>query len=1222
MDHEGAFGDTEEQSERMPRPNSLSQEVLEDSAENLVRAEAQAVRFLRGSVILLLIVAATITGIFVHRLSAKNKIDAFTSDFEDVANQFVRTFRYGVANQLYYSYTLSYAMGTGLDSGSKPNFPYVAIENIDSQALALNLQTTGQDIIWSPLLTTHRERQSWELYAKNTQQSGAGANAPLYPPCNVCGEGFEVANPAELVSFPGVQGSFQCSDVAQDGLEGLIGTENCLAIQPLIHQNCGCRMSDGTKTHQTEQINNGWTISDGIFRLENGTAVRDDGPTPFSPVWQISPSVSGKLAIMFNQMSVPVRRNAIKSMIKNKVPVLSKTIDPTVDCFYRYLRAEAMELGVQAVLFFPVFDVASSEVVGSLAVDFSWKLLFENDLTPRSEGVVIVLENTCDQTYSFKVSGGEVAFLGDGDLHDSDFNELAVQSTYEDFLQLIESVAPNRQGESSEWGCTYRIRVYPSNDMRSRYLTNEPWIATLVVISIFVFTSSVFLMYDFIVRRLQAKVLSKAKRSEAIVSSLFPAVVRDRLYRDGQSGHTDFQDTSRFPSLGTSRQSHSSSAHGMLNPKALLKSYLSHPPSVDVSLESEPIADLFPNTTILFADIAGFTAWSSEREPSQVFKLLETLYGAFDQVANRLGVFKVETIGDCYVAASGMPEPRDDHAVVMVEFASECLRQMHELTSRLESTLGPGTADLTIRVGLHSGPVTAGVLRAERARFQLFGDTMNTASRIESHGKINQIHVSHETAQLLIEAGKSDWVEQRAELITVKGKGEMQTYWIKPNTSSATAQNGALSTADKDAGIWGGTNIETELPWKTTPSNNQEQLIEWNAALLHRKLQKLAAKRNALAKCRARSRQRSSLIAIGCQETLGVHIVDQITEVIKMPDFNERIVKDEVDPFLIDLGPAVRSQLREYVATVASLYSDNPFHNFEHASHVAMSARKLLKRVIAPDDVEYRTEAGKKLKSRKILFKEIHDTTFGISSDPLMQFAIIFSALIHDVDHCGLQNWQLVQRKDPLAITYRGKCIAEQHSTRTAWEILMEDRFKDLRWCIYQTEDERMRFRQLVINGVIATDIGDQQLQTWRTSRWSKAFQENVEARLSSEDKTTLDLKATIVYEYIIQASDVAHTMQHWHVYKKWNQRLFDERYSAYLQGKDGEDPSVNWYQGELDFFDNYVIPLARSLEECNVFGVSCDELLTYALANRNEWELKGKQIVQEMVDLLEPFVA
>jgi hypothetical protein len=116
----------------------------------------------------------------------------------------------------------------------------------------------------------------------------------------------------------------------------------------------------------------------------------------------------------------------------------------------------------------------------------------------------------------------------------------------------------------------------------------------------------------------------------------------------------------------------------------------------------------------------------------------------------------------------------------MVKFAFECLVLMHDLTRKLESSLGPGTADFAIRIGLHSGPVIAGVLRGERARFQLLGDTMNVASRMQSTGKVPQIQASKETAQLALQAGKSDWVEQRDELVGVKGKGQPQTYWVKP----------------------------------------------------------------------------------------------------------------------------------------------------------------------------------------------------------------------------------------------------------------------------------------------------------------------------------------------------------------------------------------------------------------------------------------------------------
>jgi class 3 adenylate cyclase len=176
----------------------------------------------------------------------------------------------------------------------------------------------------------------------------------------------------------------------------------------------------------------------------------------------------------------------------------------------------------------------------------------------------------------------------------------------------------------------------------------------------------------------------------------------------------------------------------------------------------------------MFADIAGFTAWSSEREPAQVFVLLETVYRNFDKLAKRLGVFKVETIGDCYVAATGLPEPQRDHAVVLARFAWECVLTMGSTCKGLEATLGPGTAELALRVGLHSGPTTAGVLRGEKSRFQLFGDTMNTASRMESNGIKNMVQVSQSTADLLMARGKQHWLTQREDKIEAKGKGTMQ----------------------------------------------------------------------------------------------------------------------------------------------------------------------------------------------------------------------------------------------------------------------------------------------------------------------------------------------------------------------------------------------------------------------------------------------------------------
>lgn len=234
--------------------------------------------------------------------------------------------------------------------------------------------------------------------------------------------------------------------------------------------------------------------------------------------------------------------------------------------------------------------------------------------------------------------------------------------------------------------------------------------------------------------------------------------------------------------------------------------------------------------------------------------------------------------------------------------------------------------------------------------------------------------------------------------------------------------------------------------------------------------------------------------------------------------------------------------------------------------------------------------------------------SYGITSDPLTQFAVVFSAIIHDVDHPGVPNTQLVKEKTRSAQIYQ-KSIAEQNSVELSWDMLMGDEFGALRACIYQTEDELKRFRQLVVNTVMATDVVDKELQELRKSRWEKAFSDDDRV---DEDTKSEDRKATIVIEHLIQASDVSHTMQHWYVYKTWNQRFFQECYGAYMAGRADVDPSLNWYQGEIGFFDFYVIPLAKKLDNCGVFGVSSHEYLNYAMGNREEWVRDGENLVQE----------
>jgi hypothetical protein len=179
----------------------------------------------------------------------------------------------------------------------------------------------------------------------------------------------------------------------------------------------------------------------------------------------------------------------------------------------------------------------------------------------------------------------------------------------------------------------------------------------------------------------------------------------------------------------------------------------------------------------------------------------------------------------------------------------------------------------------------------------------------------------------------------------------------------------------------------------------------------------------------------------------------------------------------------------------------------------------------------------------------------------------------------------------------------------------MEPRFKAFRVALCANLTEAKRFRQLVVNAVMATDIMTPDLKALRNIRWNKAF---ASIPIVEDYADTINRKATIVIDHMIQASDVCHTMQHWHIYRRWNERLFAEMTKAYREGRAEKNPADTWYEGEIGFFDFYVIPLAKKLADCGVFGVSSDEYLIYATKNRDEWKLRGEEIVREMVEQTE----
>jgi class 3 adenylate cyclase len=194
------------------------------------------------------------------------------------------------------------------------------------------------------------------------------------------------------------------------------------------------------------------------------------------------------------------------------------------------------------------------------------------------------------------------------------------------------------------------------------------------------------------------------------------------------------------------------------------------PQPIAERLKQEPItiADSFTEATIMFADIVGFTPLSARLSATEIVNLLNQIFSTFDQLAERHGLEKIKTIGDAYMVVGGLPTPRPDHAELVAEMALDMQQEIANFSREFDESF-------SIRIGINTGPVVAGVIGLKKFIYDLWGDAVNTASRMESHGIPNCIQVSQTTYDLL----QDKYLFEERGVIEVKGKGEMFTYLLR-----------------------------------------------------------------------------------------------------------------------------------------------------------------------------------------------------------------------------------------------------------------------------------------------------------------------------------------------------------------------------------------------------------------------------------------------------------
>ena len=280
-------------------------------------------------------------------------------------------------------------------------------------------------------------------------------------------------------------------------------------------------------------------IRPNVYRYENGATgdkVLQDrpgiqfGPANYGPVWQQSPAPHDTELVNFDLLSHPTFARAYQAMWETRLPVLSEVLP--LDFLYGGANKDEID---QPHSFFmspvyPDFDSgphSRDDIVGFVAAVLRWDTYFSNILPVDVNGVFLSLSNSCGDIHTYLINGPEAVYLGKGDLHDERLDDLGIATDFAPF--------PEQFNVSDTHGyCQYSLHMYPSLQLEEAYKSNMPILYTTIVVSVFFVAAMAFLIYDWVVQRHQVRVMARARRTNAIVSSLFPSNVRDRIIKDAE----------------------------------------------------------------------------------------------------------------------------------------------------------------------------------------------------------------------------------------------------------------------------------------------------------------------------------------------------------------------------------------------------------------------------------------------------------------------------------------------------------------------------------------------------------------------------------------------------------------------------------------------------------------------------------------------------------------
>ena len=637
---------------------SQTSEMTGNGADDTAAAEAEMMRdearrlcWWRGVVLLGMLAAAFVLITVVFNFSRRSEYQHFETEFQDVADKIVNNVPDKLTQAIRQMDSLSVSV-TSYAASFNAFLPFVVVPEFDIKAENTRRLAALEFVSFVPTIGT-AQRQAWETFSESnslwvewglSQQNQAQKNE----------------NKTDSGSGRVRRRALQTTEQAEDHEQVVKTAEGIEAKFPFMEEALEDFWNNYGKTTGTPinfTTDEAWGIPKSIYRMDGVHKVVDDSDGPYHPVWQSSPVVPE--LVNFNLASHSVVGPELLQAMGSGQALIGKFVnissqDDPFQVFVNDGDVSPATYGPVSFIYYPVLknirQVEGQErrVVAMTTSMIRWtELLKTDDLSEVAMNIMSVVKNDCGQAFSFLISPDEVTYLGKGDLHDATYDYLDISLEFESLVRDgLDGADITSSGVAlNETYCPFRVSVYPSEELQEEFISFKPELISILVAVVFVITAAIFLGYDTHVETRQRLLVGKAVTSHQIVSSLFPEVVRDRLFGVDDDKPRKDGSTSADPSRPM---------ENMETDKLRLKNYINTGGATGADgSHSKPIADLFTHCTVLFADIAGFTAWSSTREPVQVFTLLESMYSAFDKIATKRRVFKVETVGDCYMAVTG-----------------------------------------------------------------------------------------------------------------------------------------------------------------------------------------------------------------------------------------------------------------------------------------------------------------------------------------------------------------------------------------------------------------------------------------------------------------------------------------------------------------------------------------------------------------------------------------